>query len=113
MAMLQSRPRYYHGHETIMAIILLRESSFTNKTLYTAAYCRPRPGNSAILLETGSIDHGLALSIPAALRVTKKDVNKLRRLRNIWQSQSRHALRVRKKFPLILIRGARVSYLGL
>jgi len=36
-----------------------------------------RPGNSAILLETGSIDHSRALSIPSALRVNKKDVNKL------------------------------------
>jgi len=71
-------------------------------------YCWPRPGNSAILLETGSIDHGLALSIPSALRVSEKDVN-------IAQYQALSipsALRAtEKKFPLILVRGSQ-SYLS-
>jgi len=63
----------------------------------------PRPGKSAILLETGSIDHSRALSITSALRVREKDVN-------IAQYQALSipsALRVtKKKFPLILVRGS-------
>jgi len=71
-------------------------------------WTEPRPGNWAILLETGSIDHGRALSIPSALRATEKYVNIAQYRALIILS----ALRVtEKKFPLILVRGSQ-SYLS-
>jgi len=67
-----------------------------------------RPGNSAILLETGSIDHNRALSIPSALCVKEKDVN----IAQYRALSIPSALRItEKKFPLILVRGSQ-SYLS-
>jgi len=67
------------------------------------SYSRPRPGNSAILLETGSIDHSRALSIPSALRVKEKYVN----IAQYRALSIPSTLRVpEKKFPLILVRGS-------
>jgi len=62
---------------------------YKKKKNFEKLYSWPRPGNSAILLETGSIDHNRALSeiTPALLRITEK------------------------KFPLILVRGSQ-SYLS-
>jgi len=65
---------------------------------------RSRPGNSAILLETGS----WSLTIPDALRATEKDVN----IAQYWAFTIPDALRATgKKFPLILVRGSQ-SYLS-
>jgi len=49
--------------------------------------------NSAILLETGSIDHSRALSIPYALHVREKDVN----IAQYWALSIPSALRVTEK----------------
>jgi len=89
---------------------VLHQSDNLESSLILCSICQPRsrPGNSAILLETGSIDHSRALSIPSALRVREKYVN----IAQYRALSIPSALRVtEKKFHLILIRGSQ-SYLS-